>query len=146
MARILYLTRHGEAESQEKDAVLSALGRFQARHAALRLSLDLWESDWRPNPLVQFYYSPIARAVETHQIMHDRVRTNHEYFPLQVRGAMEESRIRSGGVIGSLMKSGIPYKECVEHWLCNPGKYNVPTPDEICKKLVGFLEEQSVAA
>ena len=139
MVKRIYLMRHAEAESQEKDAKLSERGRFQARHAALKLALDLWESDWPARPKVQFYYSPVGRAVETHQITHDRVRTNPDYFPVELLDSVAEERIQAGGVIGPLMKSGIAYEQTVEHWLRNPECVPGRQPRVIAARLGEFL-------
>lgn len=134
--KVVYLVRHGEAESQEKDARLSERGRLQAKCAALRILDDAWMQDERLH--VQLAFSPVGRAVETHDIIRAALIAESP-SRMTIGTSSADERIQAGGVIGPLIKSGIPYELSVEHWLRNPTCIPGKEPDVITARVEQFL-------
>ena len=126
----LYLFRHGEAESQEKEAKLSKVGRLQAEETAILLLIEI---NVQGGGLLKMIHSPTPRAKETFDIMLRTIEANmgHQLRVLHPRIA---TALEAGGVIGPLLKRGIPYEETVEYWLCNPHTVDGKSPDIIGKK------------
>lgn len=135
----LYLIRHGEAESQEKNAKLSSRGRLQAEIEALCLLSDIWSQG---GGLLKFYNSPTPRAQETSAIMRakaQKVIESSEHSPIKLYNPRAAKSLEAAGVIGPLMKMGVPYEKAIEHWLTNPEAVQDKTPQVIFERLKEFL-------
>lgn len=135
----LYLIRHGEAESQEKNAKLSSKGRLQAEIAAFCLLSDIWSQG---GGLLKFCNSPTPRAQETSDIMQAKIQKiieSSKNSPIKLYNPRVTTSLEAAGVIGPLMKMGIPYEKAIEHWLTNPEVVEGKTPRVIYKRLQEFL-------
>src|SRR3989338_854754 len=135
----LYLIRHGEAESQEKTAKLSSKGKLQAEVATLRILSDIWSQG---GGLLKFQNSPTLRAQETCDIMRttsQRIVESSEHSPIKLYDSRQSKFLEAAGVIGPLMKMGVPYEEAVEHWLTNPEVVEGKTPRIIYEHLREYL-------
>jgi broad specificity phosphatase PhoE len=62
--RVLYLVRHGQADGHDDESLLTDHGREQAARAAARLA---------ESGVAMVHHSPLPRAVETAQIIADRL-------------------------------------------------------------------------
>lgn len=129
----LYLIRHGEAESQEKDAKLSEKGRLQAAEAATLLFTEI---SAQGSGLLKIVHSPTPRAKETFDIMMEVITGNVGSRDPRLRVCRPHvaSALEAGGVIGPLMKRGIPYEETVEYWLSNPETVEGRSPFVIAER------------
>ena len=135
----LYLIRHGEAESQEKSAKLSSKGGLQAEVAALCLLSDIWSQG---GGLLKLFNSPTPRAKETSDIMQTKIQKiieSAKHSPINLYNPRITASLEAAGVIGPLMKMGIPYEKTIEHWLMNPEAVEGKTPQVIYKHLQEFL-------
>lgn len=135
----LHLIRHGEAESQEKNAKLSSRGRLQAEVEALCLLADIWSQG---GGLLKYFNSPTPRAKETADIIlakTQKIIESSKYSPIKLYNPSATTSLEAAGVIGPLMKMGIPYEKSIEHWLTNPEAVKGKTPRVIYERLQEFL-------
>lgn len=138
------LIRHAEATSQDSDAPLSEQGKLQAEVAALRLLADTWS---KGGGILKAYFSPVARAQETFEIINTVSQTvvSHagEQSPIQLYSPRKRDTLRAAGVIGPLISKGIPYEETVNYWLNNPKVIAGKSPEDIYDVFKQFLISQA---
>ena len=121
----LILVRHGETELNRdglsqgvNDHPLTSTGRDQASAAAKALARDL--------PFV-LYASPIARAVETAQVIHE-----HLMVPFTlVDGLAEANAGELEGLTGDEMRRRYP--EFIERWTADPANARMPGGESLAE-------------
>lgn len=131
----LILMRHGQATSQEKTAVLSELGKQQAREAAERLLSEILNQG---GGILKIVKSPVKRAVETGNIVEQTIeRLISERGVTNVRllksTATTRSPLRAPGLMPRLKKFN--EQDPVGHWLKHPEILNDATPEIIVAEL-----------
>ncbi|MBI4268246.1 histidine phosphatase family protein [Candidatus Uhrbacteria bacterium] len=136
----LSLIRHGEAADQSKEAQLSEKGRLQAEIAAYQLLFNVWS---KGGGVVKLYHSPTLRAKQTFDIIQkvaERVTKKQKENPVTLYKPRMRKQVEAAGVIGPLMKAGIPYKDTVDHWIKNPKVVEGKSPSDVFATLKPFLE------
>ena len=90
---------------------------------------------------IKLLHSPTPRAAETFAIMHEELQrlslSSNVYL---FKNTRVSTRIEAGGVIGPLMKRGIPYEETVEHWLAHPDSIPGRTPMDIAGRIGKLID------